>query len=109
MSHSRPDGHEARVLQFPSRQRAASPRAGRPGLAVPASPDDRARFHRHVEEGDDYRHRVKTNAATLVVIGLLIWAGLWLADSIAQLRKNQDCVLAGYRACTPLHIAPHPR
>ena len=37
-------------------------------------------------------------AAVLAVIG----AGLWLAETMAQMRKDQDCVLSGQRGCTPV-------
>jgi hypothetical protein len=56
------------------------------------------------EERKDYRHRMKTNAVTLVVVVLLIWGGLWLADTLAQMRKNQDCVLSGRLNCTPVTV-----
>lgn len=50
---------------------------------------------------------MKTNAATLVVVAVLIWCGLWLADTIAQFRKNQDCVLSGRSNCAPIAV-PEP-
>jgi hypothetical protein len=58
-----------------------------------------------VDDGrDEFRHRMKTNLATLAVVVLLIWCGLWLADTIAQLRKTQDCVLSGRRNCAPIVV-----
>lgn len=47
---------------------------------------------------------MKTNAATVLVVALLIWCGLWLADTLAQMRKTQDCVLSGLRDCTPITL-----
>jgi hypothetical protein len=35
---------------------------------------------------------------------LLIVAGLWIANRIAEMRKNQDCVLSGKRNCAPIEI-----
>jgi hypothetical protein len=58
---------------------------------------------------DDFRHRMTANAATLLVVILLILCGLWLADAIAQLRKTQDCVLSGRRNCSPIAIPDHER
>ncbi len=55
-------------------------------------------------EPDDYRHRMWMNAAALVVVALLIGAGLWIADTMATMRKNQDCVLSGRRGCTPVEV-----
>lgn len=57
--------------------------------------------------GDDYRHRMLINAAVFTVAGLLIAGGIWLAITIADLRKTQDCVLAGRRNCAAIE-APQP-
>ncbi|MBI4275867.1 MAG: hypothetical protein HY659_14320 [Rhizobiales bacterium] len=63
--------------------------------------DDIEKFAR-TDEGDDYRHRMAMNAAALAVTIVLMLVGVWLATSIAQMRKNQDCVLSGKRGCTPV-------
>lgn len=57
---------------------------------------------------DDYRHRMITNVAGLAVLALLILGGIWIADTMASIKKNQDCVLSGQRGCTPVD-APPPR
>jgi hypothetical protein len=44
------------------------------------------------------------NLAAVVVIALLIGAGLWIANTMAAMRKNQDCVLSGRRGCTPVEF-----
>ena len=41
--------------------------------------------------------------AFVFVIGLIA-AGLWLAETMAAMRKNQDCVLSGRRGCTPVEV-----
>jgi hypothetical protein len=53
---------------------------------------------------DDYRHRMTMNALALVVTTVLIVVGTWLAISIADMRKNQDCYLQGGRNCNQLAI-----
>jgi hypothetical protein len=68
-----------------------------------AGPDDLSRYE-HGDEPDDYRHRMLMNAAAFVVVALLIGAGLWIADTMAAMRKNQDCVLSGRRGCTPVEM-----
>jgi hypothetical protein len=65
--------------------------------------EDLAKFERGPEI-DDYRHRMWVNAAAFVFVVALIGAGLWLADSMASLRRNQDCVLAGHRNCAAIEI-----
>src|SRR5262245_7225072 len=54
------------------------------------------------DDSDDYRHRMLVNAAVFVLVIGLIGAALWLADTMAAMRKNQDCVLSGRRGCTPV-------
>jgi hypothetical protein len=56
------------------------------------------------EDPDDYRHRMIVNLAAFIFVIGLIGAGLWLADTMAAMRKNQDCVLSGRRDCTPIEV-----
>jgi hypothetical protein len=49
------------------------------------------------------------NALTLVVTTILVCIGLWLAASIAEMRKNQDCFLQGHRNCNNVVIPPRDR
>lgn len=48
---------------------------------------------------DSFRHRMITNAAGFAAAALLTLSGLWLAESLAELRREQDCVLMGLRNC----------
>jgi hypothetical protein len=68
-----------------------------------APPDELAKYQRS-SEPDDYRHRTLMNVAGFVIVAGLIVAGLWLAISIADLRKNQDCALTGRRGCLPIEV-----
>jgi hypothetical protein len=58
---------------------------------------------------DDYRHRMLMNIAGLAVTIVLVAAGLWIANTMAQMRKNQDCVLTGRPGCTPVETPIQPR
>src|SRR5262249_47978830 len=60
-------------------------------------------------EEDDYRHRMLMNGAALLVVLVLAVVGIWIANTMAEMRKNQDCVLSGRRGCTPVTVAPAPR
>jgi len=93
---------QGRVLPFRHRR---SDELGVPD--DPLAPDDLAQYQRDAEP-DDYRHRMAMNVVALVVITGLVGAGLWLATTMADMRKNQDCVLSGRRGCTPVDI-PHER
>jgi hypothetical protein len=89
---------ESRVVKFPGGQAAA----GKPA-SVPSPVEDLAKFERG-EGADDYRHRMIVNILAFVFVLALIGAGLWLADTMAQMRKNQDCVLSGRRGCSPVEV-----
>ena len=98
MSGDPPSDTEHRVLRF--RGGPATPRAPR---AEPPPVADLAKYQRG-EDADDYRHRMIVNALVFVFVLALIGAGLWLADTMASMRKNQDCVLSGRPGCTPVEF-----
>jgi len=87
---------ERRVVSFRRGQAGARP----PGTP-PAPVEDLAKYERS-EGADDYRHRMTVNAAAFIFVIGLIGAGIWLADTMARMRKDQDCVLSGRRGCTPI-------
>jgi len=89
---------EPRVLRFPGGRVGA-----RRPASVPSPVDDLAKFERG-EGGDDYRHRMTVNIVAFIFVLALIGAGLWLAETMAQMRKNQDCVLSGRRGCTQVEF-----
>jgi hypothetical protein len=97
---------EHRVLKFRPRTLARPPgRQGQQGDAR-QEPDDLSRYERVREEPDDFRHRMLANMAAFAFTVALTAIGIWLAMSIADLRKTQDCVLMGRRDCA--HISsPH--
>ena len=87
---------DSRVVNFRSRMA---------GTRQPPTPpiDDLSKYER--DEGpDDYRHRMLVNVAAFLAIVALIGIGVWLADTMATMRKNQDCVLSGRRGCSPVEV-----
>jgi hypothetical protein len=90
-----------RVIDFRRRGTSAGRTRARP--SPPSPVEDLAKYERG-EETDDYRHRMLINAAALLFVGALCAAGLWIADTMAQMRKNQDCVLSGRSGCTPVTV-----
>ena len=101
-----PSEPERRVVSFRPR---GSLFARNPPRSSPV--EDLKKYERTEAEGDDdYRHRMIVNGIAAVVVVLLIAAGWWIADTMAQMRKNQDCVLSGRRVCTPVTVPiPPPR
>ena len=95
MTQTPPNEPEGRVVPF--RRRGSLFSFNRP----PPSPvQDLEKFER-TEGEDDYRHRMMMNAMAAVVTILLIAGGVWIANTMAMMRKNQDCVLSGKRNCNP--------
>lgn len=90
-------GSEPRVVDF-RRRTARTPVPGLPPV------EDLAKYEHRGDEPDDYRHRMVVNTMAFVFVIALIGAGIWLADSMARMRKDQDCVLSGRRGCTPVEV-----
>jgi hypothetical protein len=67
--------------------------------------NDLSRYERPRDEGDDFYHRMLANLAALAFTVALTAIGIWLAMSIADLRKTQDCVLMGRRDCARISVA----
>ena len=55
-------------------------------------------------EPDNYRQRMVNNGLALGMCVILVAVGIWLANSIAEMRRNQDCVLSGRRDCAPVNV-----
>ena len=103
---------EHRVLKF--RPRTLAQPQGRQSEAdrevsqndVRQEANDLSRDERTREEPDDFRHRTLANMAAFAFTVALTAIGIWLAMSIADLRKTQDCVLMGRRDCARIS-SPH--
>jgi hypothetical protein len=103
---------EHRVLKFVPRTSATLPHhptvpGGRPAPNNARGADDLSRFERPHDEPDDFHHRMLANAAAFALTAALTGIGIWLAISIADLRKTQDCVLTGRRDCAHI-VVPQP-
>ena len=97
-----------RVIKFRPRTLADAPMRDAQGRLVEHTqqqPEGLARYERS-REPDDYRHRMIMNAAAAIATLVLTGFGVWLAMSISDLRKTQDCILIGRRDCAPMPT-PH--
>ncbi len=102
-----PNQNEVMGRVIPLRPRRRAPPA-RADSARPSPVGSLDRFERG-DEQDDYRHRMITNAAALAICVVLVLAGVWIANTMAQMRKDQDCVLSGRRGCTPVDVPVRSR
>jgi hypothetical protein len=78
-------------------------------VSQPSPVEDLEKYERAPEEPGEYRHRMLMNVLAFGVTVLLVIAGIWIADVMAQMRKNQDCVLMGRPGCTPVKAPPLQR
>ena len=103
---------EHRVLQFRPRHSAQPPNFRGNVAAQPRQQDntleplDLSRYERPREEPDDFRHRMLANIAAFAFTVALTAIGIWLAMSIADLRRTQDCVLMGRHDCVRISTQP---
>lgn len=58
------------------------------------------------EQPDDYRQRMINNGLALAACLLLVAIGIWIASTMAEMRKKQDCVLSGRRDCATIAVPP---
>jgi hypothetical protein len=104
MTRPEPNEPERQVVPFRRPGSAFARNAPRP----PAVPD-LEKFEHAPDEPDDFRHRMLMNGLALLVTMVLIAGGIWIADVMAHMRKDQDCVLTGRRGCAPIEVPAAPR
>lgn len=102
-SKSTDDGDHV-VIKFRPRTSTDAQKARTEPAAATRQPEDLSQFERSGEP-DDYRHRMRMNIAAGLFTVVLIGFGVWLAMSIADLRRTQDCILYGRRDCA---VMPQP-
>jgi hypothetical protein len=105
--------HSAQVLQFRPRERLGD-RSFATAVQVPQATDepnsepfdDLAQYEQDQEEEEDlnYPHRMLMNIIAVAVVTALIGVGVWLADTIADMERDQDCVLQGRQNCAPIEV-----
>lgn len=101
------DDDEHRVLRFVPRTSTTLPdHPTTPDSRTALKPASDLSLYQRNAEADDFRHRMLANAAAFTFTALLVGAGIWLAVTIADLRKTQDCVLMGRRDCARI-ATPH--
>ena len=84
--------------------RVVSFRGGQPIAKPPEPPVQDLAKYQGKESTEEYRERMIVNVVAFAFIVALVGAGLWLADTMATLRKNEDCVASGRRNCVPIEV-----
>jgi hypothetical protein len=104
----RPDRREAepfgQILKFEPRRPGSRSFAAETPQPVEDDLDDFARFEQDQDAPIDYRHRMIMNLIALAILILLVGLGVWIADTISTLQKEQDCLMQGRSNCAPIQI-----
>jgi hypothetical protein len=104
----RPDRREAepfgQILKFEPRRPGSRSLAAETPQPVEDDLDDFARFEQDQDGPIDYRHRMIMNLSALAILILLVGLGVWIADTISNLQKEQDCLVQGRSNCAPIQI-----
>ena len=109
VAHDRPDAagaqQTAQVLRFRPRARPGEPPSPPPESAPDDEPFDHlAKYQEEQDDSDNYRHRMLMNVIAVVVVSLLVGVGVWIADTIAEMEKDQDCIMQGRQNCAPIEV-----
>ena len=92
-------------LHVPPRQQERQDRQRERQPEKLLEPLDLSRYQKPRPTPDDFRQRMLANIAAFAFTVALTVVGIWLAMSIADLRRTQDCVLMGRRDC--VRISTH--
>lgn len=95
----RPEDDRGRILPF---QRPGALRPNLPRGVGRAEPVEGVEKYAHAGEPDNYRQRMINNGLALVACVVLVAIGVWIATTMAEMRKKQDCVLSGRRDCASI-------
>lgn len=98
------DEEKGRILLF----RPRTPRARNDNLRRPRplSPVDDLSKYEQGRETDNYRQRMVNNLLAFVVLSAIVYCGIWLANTMAELQTEQDCALMGRTNCVPIKVPP---
>ena len=99
----RRDEEKGHVVLF----RPRVPRARNDNLRRPdqrRSPVDDLSKYEQDRDSDNYRRRMVNNLLAFAVLSLIVYCGIWLANTMAQLRTDQDCALMGRSNCAPIKL-----
>jgi hypothetical protein len=62
---------------------------------------DLSKYSRGPEE-DDYPHQMFMNLLAFLVLSVIVGCGIWLADSMSERKKDQDCGQISRIYCVPI-------
>jgi hypothetical protein len=69
-----------------------------------AEPADHLAEFEDADRNIDYGRRMLINVIAVVIVALLVGFGVWIADTITDTQKAQDCALQGRQNCNPIAV-----
>lgn len=66
--------------------------------------DEFASFEQEQDEPINYRQRRIMNLIALAIVTLLVILGVWIADTLTDLQRQQDCFMQGRSNCAPIEL-----
>jgi len=96
-----PEDDRGRILPF---RRSGASRPAVPQKADGEAPVEGVEKYASAGEPDNYRQRMINNGLAFGACILLVMIGVWIANTMAEMRRKQDCVLSGRRDCSPIVV-----
>ena len=96
-----PEDDRGRILPF---QRRGKPRPGIRQSAGQETPVEGIEKFGSAGQPDNYRQRMINNGLAFGACIVLVLIGVWIADTMADMRKKQECVLSGRRNCSSIAV-----
>ena len=93
----RPQDNRGRILPFRRRGKPRVPPDGDQDTPVEG-------VEKYASEPDNYRQRMINNGLAFAACIVLVLIGVWIADTMAEMRKKQECVLSGRRDCSSIAV-----
>jgi hypothetical protein len=93
----RPPDNRGRILPFRRRGQPRVPSDADQGTPVEG-------VEKYASEPDNYRQRMINNGLAFGACIVLVLIGVWIADTMAEMRKKQECVLSGRRDCSSVAV-----
>jgi hypothetical protein len=103
-SDRRETGPFGQILKFEPRRPGKPSFAAETARPVEHDLDEFARFEQEHDQPIDYRHRMFMNLIALAILVALVVAGVWIADTISDLQREQDCLMQGRSNCAPIEV-----
>jgi hypothetical protein len=104
---SREADGSAQVLRFRQRPRVghvAPPPAATKRDDLESEPFDDLAQYEEEDSNVDYRHRMLMNVIAAAVVVSLVVFGVWIADVITDMERDQDCLMQGRQNCGAIEI-----